>query len=179
MKHRLVSAPSLAKASEKLGVGSFLRVGHGEEKTGGRRKRALLADVFEALLASIFIDGGFEAATEFVRFALREDLERADPQEAAAADYKTMLQERLQANHFGVPHYEVIETKGPPHRRIFFVEVKWADVSVRGEGRTIKDAEMSAARDALAHMDGRPDQPAPPAPAAGISDQATAVQPPA
>src|SRR5918912_2431729 len=66
MKHRLVSAPTLAKVSERLGVGDYMRVGRGEEKSGGRRKRALLADAFEALLAAIYLDGGLQAAAEFV-----------------------------------------------------------------------------------------------------------------
>ncbi|HVG39718.1 MAG TPA: ribonuclease III [Pyrinomonadaceae bacterium] len=162
MKHRLVSTTTLAKASEHLGLGEFLRVGHGEEKTGGRYKRALLADVFEAVLASIFLDGGLERATAFVRHALGDDLAVADPKEAAAADYKTMLQEKLQAHHHGVPQYKVVETAGPPHKRVFFVEVCWAaQACVRGEGRTIKTAEMAAARLALEAIEaaGREDAP--------------------
>lgn len=152
MKHRLVSTTTLAKASERLGVGPFLRVGHGEEKTGGRLKRALLADVFEALLAAIFLDGGLEQATRFVHHVLGEELAQADPVEAAAADYKTMLQERLQADGYGVPQYQVMETVGPPHKRTFYVEVQWAAERVRGEGRTIKTAEMYAARRALENL---------------------------
>jgi ribonuclease-3 len=149
MKHRLVSAPTLATASESLALGQFLCVGHGEEKSGGRRKRALLADLFEALLGAIFIDGGLPAATDFVHHALGDEMGRANPEAAAAADYKTMLQETLQASHRGVPQYTVIETAGPPHRRTFHVELSWEGGSVRGEGRTIKAAETLAARLAL------------------------------
>lgn len=149
MKHRLVSAPALAAASERHGLGQFLRVGHGEEKSGGRRKRALLADLFEALLGAIFLDGGLEAATAFVQSALDTELSHVSPEAAAAADYKTMLQETLQAEHRGVPQYSVIETKGPPHRRTFRVELRWEGGSVHGEGRTIKAAETLAARLAL------------------------------
>ena len=94
MKHRLVSAPTLAKASARLTIGDFLRMGHGEEKSGGRLKHALLADAFEAVLAAIFFDGGLDAATDFIHRALGEELEGVDPESAAAADYKTMLQER-------------------------------------------------------------------------------------
>jgi ribonuclease-3 len=154
MKHRLVSAPTLAKASERLAIGQFLRVGRGEEKSGGRRKRALLADVFEAVLAAIFLDGGLAAATDFVHLALGTELERVDPEMAAAADYKTLLQERLQAEYQTVPQYNVIETTGPPHRRTFHVELSWDGVSVRAEGRTIKAAETVAARLAIESMDG-------------------------
>ena len=152
MKHRLVSAPTLAKASRELGLGEFLRFGRGEEKSGGRRKAALLADVFEAVMGAIFLDGGLSAATEFVSRALGEDLRRANPVDAAAADPKTMLQERLQANHEPAPQYTVIETLGPPHHRTFYVELKWNGGSARGEGRTIKAAEAAAAQLALAQM---------------------------
>jgi ribonuclease-3 len=149
MKHRLVSAQTLAAASDSLALGQFLRVGHGEEKSGGRRKRALLADLFEALLGAIFIDGGLTAATDFVLRALGDELASANPEAAAAADYKTMLQEVLQAERRGTPRYAVIETDGPPHRRTFHVELSWEGGTVRGEGRTIKAAETIAARLAL------------------------------
>jgi ribonuclease-3 len=156
MKHRLVSAPTLAKAAQRLGFGEFLRVGRGEEKTGGRRKRALLADAFEAVLAAVFLDGGLEAATAFIHHALGDELEHADPESAAAADYKTLLQERLQAEHQAAPQYTVVETAGPPHRRTFHVEVSWNEGNVRGEGPTIKAAETAAARLALESMKDEP-----------------------
>lgn len=152
MKHRLVSAPTLAKASLALNLGEFLKFGRGEEKSGGRQKNALLADVFEAITGAIFIDGGFQAATDFVRHALRVELEGADPLVAAKSDYKTMLQERLQAERRQAPRYTVVETLGPPHRRIFHVEVSWDRGSIQGEGHSIKSAEASAARAALELM---------------------------
>ncbi len=152
MKHRLVSAPTLAKASQALNLGEFLRFGRGEEKSGGRQKNALLADVFEAITGAIFVDGGFEAATDFVRHGLRTELEGADPLAAAKSDYKTMLQERLQAERRQAPRYTVVETLGPPHRRIFHVEVSWDRGSIQGEGHSIKSAEASAARAALELM---------------------------
>ena len=152
MKHRLVSAPTLAKASQELNLGDFLRFGRGEEKSGGRHKNALLADVFEAITGAIFLDSGLEAATEFVCYALRDELEGADPLTAAKADYKTMLQERLQAERRAAPRYTVIETLGPPHQRIFHVEVSWDSGSIRGEGPSIKAAEAAAAKAALEGM---------------------------
>jgi ribonuclease-3 len=152
MKHRLVSAPTLAKASQELNLGDFLRFGRGEEKSGGRQKNALLADVFEAITGAIFLDGGLEAATSFVCHALHEELTGADPLAAAKADYKTMLQERLQAERRSAPRYAVIETLGPPHQRIFHVEVSWDGGSIQGEGHSIKSAEAAAARAALEGM---------------------------
>jgi ribonuclease III, bacterial len=156
MKHRLVSAPTLAKASVALKLGDFLRFGRGEEKSGGRQKNALLADVFEAITGAIFMDGGMEAATLFICHALSDELQGADPLAAAMADYKTMLQERLQAQRRQAPRYTVIETLGPPHRRVFHVEVSWEGGSIRGEGHSIKAAEVAAARAALDVM--RPDE---------------------
>lgn len=158
MKHRLVSAVTLSRAAKGLGLGEYLRLGVGEEKTGGRSKRALLADAFEAILGAIFLDGGLEAATEFVLQALGVELEDADPEQAAAADYKTLLQERLQAERGTTPRYNVVETDGPPHRRIFHVEVIWDGESVRAEGHTIKAAETQAARLALERMGSSEDE---------------------
>ena len=152
MKHRLVSAPTLAKASQRLDLGGFLRFGRGEEKSGGRQKNALLADVLEAITGAIFLDGGPEAATRFVCHALREELERADPLSAAKADFKTLLQEKLQAERRQAPRYSVTETLGPPHCRIFHVEVSWDNGRIQGEGHSIKTAEAAAAKAAIELM---------------------------
>ncbi|MGH9943532.1 MAG: ribonuclease III [Pyrinomonadaceae bacterium] len=154
MKHGLVSAATLARAAKRMELSEFVRVGRGEEKTGGRRKRALLADALEALLAAVYLDGGFDAATAFVYRVLEPELSEATPEAAAAADFKTLLQERVQAAYRATPVYEVIETEGPPHRRVFHVDVTWdGGPSVRGEGQTIKTAEMCAARRALEQVE--------------------------
>lgn len=152
MKHRLVSAPTLARASIQLNLGDFLRFGRGEEKSGGRNKDALLADVIEAIVGAIFLDGGLPAATDFVQRALGDELQSVNPTSAAEADYKTMLQEKLQAERCPAPRYKVVETLGPPHRRTFRVEVSWNEGSVFGEGRSIKVAEVAAAKLALEKM---------------------------
>jgi ribonuclease-3 len=152
MKHKLVSAVTLTKVSLRLRLGDFLRFGRGEEKSGGRRKDALLADVFEAIAGAIFLDGGLEAARSFVQSALREDLERVNPATAGEADFKTMLQERLQAERRTPPRYAVVQTVGPPHQRVFHVELAWDGGSVRAEGRSIKAAEAAAAQQALETM---------------------------
>ncbi|HEV3470838.1 MAG TPA: ribonuclease III [Pyrinomonadaceae bacterium] len=152
MKHRLVSAQTLARAARRLQVGEFMRIGRGEEKTGGRRKRALLADAFEAVLAAVFLDGGFAEAAQFVHRALGPDLSDATPETAAAADYKTLLQERLQAARRVTPHYDLVATEGPPHARVFRVVAVWEGERIAGEGQTIKAAEMDAARRALERM---------------------------
>jgi ribonuclease-3 len=155
MKHRLVSAPTLARASLRLNLGDFLRFGRGEEKSGGRNKDALLADVLEAITGAIFLDGGLPAAIDFVLRAIGNEMQSANPTSAAEADFKTMLQEKLQAERRPAPRYKVVETLGPPHRRTFRVEVGWDEGSVSGEGRSIKGAEVAAAKLALEAMEGQ------------------------
>jgi ribonuclease-3 len=108
--------------------------------------------VLEALAGAIFVDGGLSKATSFVQSALGEDLQKVTPSAAAEADYKTMLQEKLQAERRPAPKYSVVEAIGPPHRRTFHVEVSWDNGSVRAEGRSKKTAEAAAAREALALM---------------------------
>lgn len=151
MKHRLVSAASLVKAAEKLQLSRFLRMGRGEEKTGGRRKQAILADTMEAVIAAIFLDNGYAAAKEFVINLFADDMRTITPQ--TAIDYKTTLQERLQAMRRAAPEYTVVRTDGPPHRRTFFVLARWDTGEVEGYGTTIKTAAMMAAKLALEQLD--------------------------
>src|SRR6185312_2475431 len=152
MKHQLVSATTLTKASLRLQLGDFLRFGRGEEKSGGRRKDALLADVLEAITGAIYLDGGSEAAREFVRHSLSNELASVNPANAAEADYKTMLQEKLQAERRSPPRYSVVETAGPPHKRVFHLALLWDGSRVRAQGRSIKAAEAAAAQQALETM---------------------------
>ena len=152
MKHQLVSAATLTKASLRLQLGDFLRFGRGEEKSGGRRKDALLADVLEAITGAIYLDGGKEAAQTFIQYALDAELARVNPENAAEADYKTMLQEKLQAERRSPPRYTVVEMAGPPHKRVFHVELVWDRGRVRAQGRSIKSAEAAAAQQALETM---------------------------
>ena len=158
MKHQLVSAATLTKASLRLQLGDFLRFGRGEERSGGRRKDALLADVLEAITGAIFLDGGLEAARAFVQHSLGNELALVNPVNAAEADYKTMLQEKLQAERRPPPRYTVVEMAGPPHKRVFHVELAWDGGSVRAQGRSIKAAEAAAAQQALETMKGDPAQ---------------------
>ena len=153
MKHRLVSTETLARSAARLDLGRHVRLGRGEEKTGGRQKQAMLADLFEAVLAAVYLDGGYDAAVAFVLRALAEELAAASPESAAAADYKTLLQERVQAHVHVTPSYQVVETEGPPHSRVFHVEVNWGEHATCGTGRTIKAAEVDAACRALAELE--------------------------
>jgi ribonuclease-3 len=131
-------------------LGDFIRIGRGEEKTGGRRKQALLADALEAIIAAIFFDSGYILARAFVVRIYAEELRQATPK--SSIDYKTLLQETLQAEKLTAPTYTVIKTEGPPHERIFFVEAAWETGKVSGEGSSIKSAEMKAANLALQQL---------------------------
>ncbi|HEY0460292.1 MAG TPA: ribonuclease III [Pyrinomonadaceae bacterium] len=150
MKHHLVSTETLARLATNLDLGEFMRVGRGEEKTGGRRKQALLADTLEAIIAAVFFDSGYIQARNFVNRIFTEELKNATPR--SSIDYKTLLQETLQANKLAAPTYKVIKTEGPPHQRTFFVEAKWEGGQVSGQGNSIKQAEMQAANLALREL---------------------------
>ena len=147
MKHRLVSSTTLAEIALSLDLGSFIRLGRGEIKTGGAEKPAILADTLEAVLAAVFFDGGYAAAAKCVAQIFAADLANATPR--ASNDHKTMLQERLQAAKMAAPTYSLISTEGMPHNRTFVVEARWANGSSVGTGRSIKSAEMMAASEAL------------------------------
>ena len=150
MKHRLVSEPTLANIAEKIVLGDFMRVGRGEEHTFGRRKRTIIADTLEALIAAVFLDSDYLTARDLVKRLFAAELQNVTPENSL--DDKTLFQERLQAEKHPAPIYTVILTEGPPHQRTFHVELRWYSGTVRGFGATIKTAEMMAARLALEKM---------------------------
>jgi ribonuclease-3 len=143
----LVSAPSLARRALGLGLPELLRLGKGEEKTGGRAKSALWADAYEAVVAAVYLDGGFAAAQRLVAAEFAADL--AAPEDASE-DAKSRLQELLQGQGRPLPRYVVVGEAGPSHRRQFRVECRLDDGSVTaGVGASKKAAEQAAARAAL------------------------------
>lgn len=150
MKHRLVSTATLARVGEQMGLGAYVRFGRGEEKTGGRKKAALLANTLEALIGAVFFDGGYVTARVFVGRILSSEFRAATPQ--SSLDYKSLLQETLQAQKMPAPTYELIRSEGPPHERTFYVEAVWKTGKARGEGNSIKLAEMKAAAEALSML---------------------------
>jgi ribonuclease-3 len=153
MKHHLVSTTTLARIAAELGLGEFVRFGRGEEKSGGRKKQALLANTMEAVIAAVFFDGGYVEARVFVRSVYAEEIKKATP--TNSADYKSLLQEKLQAQKLAAPDYKVVRTEGEPHQRTFFVETRWDGGKASGEGSSIKAAEMDAAFRALKSLDGK------------------------
>lgn len=145
-----VNSSTLQKQAARLKLGQFLLLNRGEEMTGGRDKAALQVDAFEALLAAIYLDGGIEAASDFVRREFAETISQLDPDNLTAADYKTALQERVQARGYQTPQYSIVGSLGPDHRRVFQAEVSIGEVQLAvGTGTTIKAAHQAAAREAL------------------------------
>ena len=153
VKAAVVSTQSLARRAEAIQLGDHLILGRGEEKTGGRFKQALLADAYEALIAGIYLDGGLDAATTFLRRELKEAIDAGSAQ-TFAPDYKSALQERVQAIGHPVPEYRVSGSEGPDHRKTFTIEVLVnGEVLGAATGRAKKEAEQDAARQALEKLD--------------------------
>jgi len=148
VKAHLVSATSLAHRAQTLGLPECLRLGRGEEKTGGRSKTALWGNAYEAVIAALYLDGGIEAAERFVEREFRAEMEALDGN--TLQDFKTRLQEILQAEGRLPPRYVVAEESGPSHRRSFRVECVIDDRPVaEGVGHSKKEAQQEAARHAL------------------------------
>lgn len=147
-RSRLVNTGALARLARDLGLAELVVLGKGEEKTGGRRKPSILADVFEAILGAIFLDGGFEAARRVVDHVL--DLGEAGDEEAREEDAKTSLQELTQRLFRQLPVYQTLSVEGPHHARRFVVEVSIdSRILGSGSGRSKRHAAQEAARQAL------------------------------
>ncbi len=148
-KATVVDELSLAALARRWALGAYMRVSRGETASGGRERRALLADAVEALIGALYLDQGLEAARAFV---LREF---TDPLDAVARhdfgrDFKTQLQERFQGRYQATPSYAVVEESGPPHAPTFTVAVLFDGRELgRGQGKSKKAAEQHAAQAAL------------------------------
>ena len=150
---RLVNATAISLSAQRLGVGKYLLLGRGEEKTGGRTKPALLADAYEALIAAVYLDGGLEAARGFVRRSLVEGAISVEAERLGHTDHKSALQEFLQSRGMTPGEYHVISETGPDHQKTFRVEVRiGGQVTAIGCGKTKKEAEQSAAIAALIQL---------------------------
>ena len=145
----MVCEKSLHKFAKSINLGDFIYLGKGEINTGGRERPSILADAFESVIAAIYIDAGFEAAKSFVL----DFIANADIEENVISDYKTALQEIVQKNHGEILEYFMAGESGPDHNKTFIVEVKLnSNVIGTGEGRSKKQAEQMAAKEALRLM---------------------------
>ena len=149
-KASVVSTATLAKQAERLQLGDHLLLGRGEEKTGGRRKQALLADTYEALIAAIYLDGGVEHARAFIVREFTPMLDEVQRDGVTGQDYKSALQELLQSRDLPLPEYRLVASAGPDHRKLFEIEVSVkGDALASATGASKKEAEQEAARSAL------------------------------
>src|SRR5215510_15117277 len=150
LKGFFVSSANLVKYAERIDLGAYLQLGKGEEKTGGRTKQALLVDAFEATLGAIYLDGGLEEARRLMLRFFEPQIDDIQESERQLTDFKTELQEQLQARHRPRADYLLTSEEGPDHQKLFTVEVVVeGETLARGMGLTKKAAEQAAAREAL------------------------------
>lgn len=151
---RIVNASSLEAAARRLRLGEHLRLGRGEEKTGGREKQTLLADAFEAVVAAVYLDAGLGAARELLQRVLFEQALEERGERIAESDRKSALQEFLQGRGQPPAEYRLAGESGPDHQKTFHIEV-WVNGGclATGVGSTKKEAEQQAARSALEQLE--------------------------
>jgi ribonuclease-3 len=153
-RQMVVRTSSLAAIARRIGLGEAIRLGRGEELTGGRDKTSLLADVFEAVLGAVYLDGGIRPSRAFVNRHLGKALVETGRRGRSTDDYKTRLQEAVQAKLQRTPSYRIVSTTGPAHSLDFEVEVLVEDrILGRGSGSNRKRAEQDAAKHALVDLD--------------------------
>jgi ribonuclease-3 len=154
MRASLVRAASLARFAREFQLGTYLKLGKGEEHSGGRERNSLLADAFEAVLAAIYLDQGMDVASRFLLPLLQTEGERLVT-EGLLLDDKSRLQERVQSERNQTPRYRTVSAEGPDHSRTFTIEVYAGDEKLGiGVGNSKQLAAQAAARAALEHLDG-------------------------
>jgi len=145
----IVDEQGLCSVASKLKLGDHVLLGKGEEQTKGRRKPSILANTMEALLGAIYLDAGYDRAFKVVQDVFSRSLDRIDHPEMAH-DFKSRLQELTQKLNKTMPRYRLLDEKGPPHDKRFVVEIVYNGTALAsGEGRSKKEAEQQAAREAL------------------------------
>ena len=149
MKAFLVSARSLSRKAAALKMGEFVRLGIGEERSGGRVKKSLLANLYEAVVAAIYLDGGIEPARSFILRTFGPHLDEVTESDLLFHDYKTALQEVAQSRGWELPSYTVISEIGPDHSKTFVVAVEAGGIRAEGRATSKKEAQQRAARVAL------------------------------
>ncbi len=148
---QVVSEAGLAAIADAIGLGEWLHLGKGEDRSGGRHKASILADALEAMVAAVYLDGGFPAAWDLISRLFAERLDKVEFK--GFHDYKTRLQEAAQAKLKTTPTYDVVDELGPDHDKRFVVEVVMVDkVWSRAIGRSKKEAEQLAAAEAAFHL---------------------------
>ncbi|MGC2110814.1 MAG: ribonuclease III [Candidatus Korobacteraceae bacterium] len=163
LRAHIVSARRLLRPARELGIGQHLRLGRGEDRSGGRNKSALLVNALEALIAALYLDAGLDAAQRFIRDHVLEpelaEVHQQGGQKLPIMDYKSALQEAVHASGRSQPRYVLVKEDGPDHRKIFTIEAHVPATSAggdgfvrRAEGSTKKAAEQGAARKAWEYL---------------------------
>jgi ribonuclease-3 len=152
-KALLVSASHLLDTAKRIGLGGFLFLGRGEEMSGGREKKAMLADALEAIIAAVYLDGGVDAARRFINAEVLPETFEGFGADHERIDYKTALQELARSHKLPLPHYELVRQSGPEHAKLFTISVavgkQW---TAQGEGSTKKGASQVAAQSVYRKM---------------------------
>jgi ribonuclease-3 len=148
MRANLVNESQLSRIARSIHLGKFIRLGKGEIQTNGREKKSILADTYEAIIAAVYLDGGFEAAYHLIDANFSSLLEGKSPR-ADHHDYKSKLQELVQEKQGAMPQYRIIREEGPDHEKTFWIELAVFDIETQGSGKSKKMAEQDAARRAL------------------------------
>ena len=148
MRAELVNENHLAVIARRIDLGSFLQLGKGEIQSNGHEKNSILADAFEALLAAVYLDGGFQSVFEVIRAHFSKKIESISAL-STRKDHKSRFQELVQSTHHVTPKYRIVRVSGPDHDKTFRMQLSFGELTVEGEGKSKKAAEQDAARKAL------------------------------
>ncbi len=152
MRAGLVCEEFLAAIAAHIGLGSFLQLGKGEIQTNGHRKSSILSDAFEAVIAAVYLDGGFEKAFQVIARHFSDKILSA-PAPLVSKDHKSKLQELVQSRHHAPPKYRITKATGPDHDKTFSIQLSIGELTVDGTGKSKKAAEQDAARKALSRLE--------------------------
>lgn len=151
LRAQLVSEVALAQYTRELNLNQFLLLGVGEEKTGGRERESIMADMFEAFIGALYLDVGFDVVNQILESVITPHI--LAPKAEGLIDYKTKLQEYVQADTRKTVNYEVLHMEGPNNQPVFEVAVKMDGITLgKGKGASKKKAEQAAAKDAFEKM---------------------------
>ncbi len=151
MRSSLVNETQLAQIARTINLGKVIKLGKGEEQTNGREKNSILSDVFEAVIAAVYVDGGFNAAFKFIEKLFSAKIDNSN-NPSLNHDYKSRLQELSQVKFKVMPKYKVVHESGPDHDKTFKVQLSINDLIVFGNGKSKKTAEQNAAGKALSEL---------------------------
>ncbi len=154
MRSMLVNRETMADDALKIGLSEFIILGVGEMRQGGKNRRSILSNTIEAIIGAVFIDGGYDAARKIAEKLIIGGMESKLFRSENSKNYKSLLQELVQKKFSTLPIYNVISEEGPPHDRVYEVEVVVKKSPAgRGRGKSIKEAELEAAKDALKKLE--------------------------